>query len=830
MVDRTILRKLLEIELDNFASKMCLVNTEYKHVEYDLILSALNLLKELSNREESDFNRQVAITIVSLLWTHSDPAIKDNLRQIITPILASMGFSPSNIMLDEQLRSEGVYSPLNSYIDKLRVLIHDRKNQVSVGEIKYTLTGFQSELWQAIERNRLVGISAPTSAGKSFLIYLKIIDMLKKGACRFVYVVPTLSLISQVTSDISKLIRDHNLSGIDVLNSYEEDLTEFIYVVTQERAIALFSDDCISELDLLVVDEIQNIEKVANEGEDRSKILYDVLIDVRNDTDVDKIILSGPRLKNIGGLGFRIFGEVSEEKQTDSPPVLSLTYSVSKKKGRYLLNLYSSIFDTPLQKIVENSSHIHGLGQVRYTEKFNDYLHRTLECLEGEVNVVFSPTSSQARKSASQYAIYKQSLNDKSLNSLSSYFKDTVHSKYELARIVESGVAYHTGKTPMHVRKSIEHATSTQLVKYLFCTTTLMQGVNLPAKNVVIRNPNLFTQKKQHSVSLSAYEFANLRGRAGRLLTDFIGRTIVLDESSFDNSEEQEHGSSLFLDEYKDIKTGYQDVYEKDSGFIDYTLANDEVVEDASSKYLITHIRQMLYRHGKDKGISRLKDVGLNLAESLVDNAMKGLNGLKVERDIVISNRYWDPLDIDRLSDIYKSSSKPLATSIYEPGLYQSFLSWMIILRDEFPYYFNRYLGRVDSDMYLYGIAKSAESWVREKPLSEILHARFDSTEQYIDDKIDSEIEKLSKHVSYGLPMLLKPISDLGGQESSIIPIIEIGIHSPLARYLSDRGVPRETAIKVSRIHGNKGNVGLDNNRIKRGLNYWELQHIKHLL
>lgn len=54
-----------------------------------------------------------------------------------------------------------------------------------------------------------------------------------------------------------------------------------------------------------------------------------------------------------------------------------------------------------------------------------------------------------------------------------------------------------------------------------------MQGVNLPAKNIIIRNPNLFVRKGESSAKLSPYEFANLRGRAGRLLTDFVGRTIV---------------------------------------------------------------------------------------------------------------------------------------------------------------------------------------------------------------------------------------------------------------------------------------------------------------
>lgn len=236
----------------------------------------------------------------------------------------------------------------------------------------------------------------------------------------------------------------------------------------------------------------------------------------------------------------------------------------------------------------------------------------------------------------------------------------------------------------------------------------------------------------------------------------------------------------------------------------------------------------MLYRHGKEKGVSRLKDVGLHLEVGLINDIMKSLEKLNVERDLVLANRYWDPVDLARLTQIYQSNYQPLATNIFEPGMYQGFLDWMTTMRMEFPYYFKRYLGKIDNDGYMYGVAKSAESWVREKPLRDILHARFHSDDVGIDNKIDSEIEKLGKHVSYGLPMLLKPIADLGNKNSSIISVIELGMHTPLARYLSDRGVPRETAIKVSQLH--PSNVQFDKNLTRRMLNYWELQHMQHIL
>lgn len=584
----------------------------------------------------------------------------------------------------------------------------------------------------------------------------------------------------------------------------------------------------------MVVDEIQNIEKVANDGEDRSKILYDVLIDVRNDIEVGRVILSGPRLRNIGNLGFRIFGVESSEKNTDSPPVLSLTYSISKQRNTHYLNQYSSLFDTPLQLRIVNDDHIQGLNQTAYTEKFNEYLHRTLDSIAEDVNVVFSPTPSQASKSAKLYSRHRSIKKDDVLASLADYFRESVHPKYQLADIVESGVAYHTGKTPMHVRKSVEHAASRRFITILFCTTTLMQGVNLPAKNVVIRSPHLFTKRSRgENISLSAYEFANLRGRAGRLLTDFIGRTIVLDEGAFVGDRVSQEKDTLFVEEYKDIQTGYQDIYFNHSEFVDDALSSGEEVGDEASKGLVTYIRQILFRHGIE-GIDRLQNVGLNLDPKVISSTLNGFKSIKVEREIVLKNRYWDPFDLDLLFHEYMASDRQFPSNVFEGNLCQELLAWMSLIKEKLPVYFGKYFGSTDNSSYLYGVAKSAESWIREKPLSTILTGRFGVDDDEIDEKIDKEVEKITRHVSYSLPMMLKPLSDMNQQESSIIQNIELGIYTPMSKFLSDRGVPRETAIKISSSYGKQG-LDLDGVDILKSiknadLNYWELQHVDHLI
>ncbi|WP_395305466.1 DEAD/DEAH box helicase [Enterobacter sp. ECC-019] len=826
MNDKSVIMNLLSFELRDFAIRLNLIDGERKKLDRELLLSALRFLNKIANSAIDDDNRQLAMITVSLIWTHCHEEDKDTLRQIISPTLSYIGFSPSNKMMDESLKNHGIYSYYGSYFDKLKIVADELKNKITINNNDYILTEFQHDLWDAIDNNKIIGISAPTSAGKSFLLYLKTIQLLGKGATKIVYVVPTLSLISQVTTDLSNLFKIHKIKKIDILNSFEEGRENFVYVLTQERAISVFSQENIDSLDLLIVDEIQNIERADNDNNDRAKILYDVLMDVRTDIQVEKIILSGPRLKNIGGLSFDIFGEISEEKKTDVPPVLSITYSVSQESDIYYINQYSPFSLRPISLPIININLIKGMGASQYNSAFNSYLHGILKKLNDDSNIIFSPTTRQARKSAKEYCEVSPLISTTKLESLSSYLKNSVHKHYELAEFVSYGIAYHTSRIPMHVRKSIEHAVSKCYIKNLFCTTTLMQGVNLPANNIIIRNPNLFVRKGETSAKLSPYEFANLRGRAGRLLTDFVGRTIVLDENSFESHREE--NETLFSNEYKEIKTGYHDLYLRDIDYINEKLDNSSLVSTNNSKSIITYIRQMCFRHGSD-ALSRLNNVGIFLDDSYVKNITSGLGNISVPREIILQNRYWDPFDLNELYSFIKKTNVYIPSAIFKVDLCNIFLSWLKIMRDRFNYYFERYIGKIHDDKFLFGIAKSAEGWVRENSLSEILENRFPTYNNELHESLDKEIDKLTKHVSFGLPMLLKPVADIC-DSSSIISQIELGLYSEISRYLSDRGVPRETAIKIRKFHTERKLQNLELDKIKNELNEWEIQHISHLL
>lgn len=123
---------------------------------------------------------------------------------------------------------------------------------------------------------------------------------------------PTLSLVNQVMKDFKEKIEEFDIENYEILNTYNEENfsnKNKIYVLTQEKAIAAFQSykNPFKNKTIFVTDEIQNIERVSNEDEMRSKILLDTLNEFRYKNNVEKIILSGPRIEELDELGNDIF-------------------------------------------------------------------------------------------------------------------------------------------------------------------------------------------------------------------------------------------------------------------------------------------------------------------------------------------------------------------------------------------------------------------------------------------------------------------------------------------------------------------------------------------
>jgi len=107
--------------------------------------------------------------------------------------------------------------------------------------------------------------------------------------------------------------------------------------------------------------------------------------------------------------------------------------------------------------------------------------------------------------------------------------KKTIHKKYRLAKVLEKRIAFHYGNMPLLIRQEIERLFKIGEIKYLICTSTLLEGVNLPAKSIFIRKP-----KRGVRNPLNQNDFWNLAGRAGRWGKEFSGNIICVEPSNWE--------------------------------------------------------------------------------------------------------------------------------------------------------------------------------------------------------------------------------------------------------------------------------------------------------
>ena len=100
---------------------------------------------------------------------------------------------------------------------------------------------FQSEVYDKYKNNEAISISAPTSAGKSYILCTILTETLLSSKTNIIYIVPTRALIVQVEADLNKhfqknnIKNDVNLSTVPPFHDEIDLQKSNIFVFTQER-------------------------------------------------------------------------------------------------------------------------------------------------------------------------------------------------------------------------------------------------------------------------------------------------------------------------------------------------------------------------------------------------------------------------------------------------------------------------------------------------------------------------------------------------------------------------------------------------------------------
>jgi len=334
----------------------------------------------------------------------------------------------------------------------------------------------------------------------------------------FALIVPTKALVNEVSSriihDLGALLTERNYKVVTSQGALAlQKEHNFIFVLTPERLLYLLIGDENVSIDCLFIDEAHKISA----RDSRSAFYYKVVDMLAKRGCEPHIVFASPNIPN-PGIYLKI---VPDTRESDSRQ-LSTTFSpVSQVK--YLVNFQ----DKTIQAYNTYRRELMPIGKLGDAMTFGRLVSRIGNRAQ---NIIYSNSIVKVIEQAIEFAKNEQVRNNKELQTLANDIANEVHGDYYLAKIIQRGVAYHVGYLPSAIRMRIEKAFGDGLIQTIFCTSTLLEGVNLPADNLFI------TSYKNGMSKMGVVDFRNLVGRVGRIEYNLYGNVYLVrlpDEKRF---------------------------------------------------------------------------------------------------------------------------------------------------------------------------------------------------------------------------------------------------------------------------------------------------------
>ena len=470
-----------------------------------------------------------------------DQKFRDVAQRISTAGLHAATDAPANLvslfgLIQARLRNfpallgaeRGLLAPTQVPMTLQFEFINARSQQtVTAGDTDVVLTPFQLRSWQTLMRRHSATLSAPTSAGKSYVLLLYIVEQFKnRHASCVVYVVPTRALINQVSQDLERELkrvglRDVALTTVPV-NMNTADDARALYVFTQERLEALLVEHPHLRLDIVVIDEAQMIAVDA-----RGILLESVIDRVRENSPAAQFIFSGPMIENPDYFGAVFALPDFQSCATIQSPV---TQNV----------IFLDYRSQPESEVTVRLGGLHGTYDVT-TVSVPPLLATDLDRLSylsylfgrSEGSIVYTGGKADAEKIAIKIAneCADDRSDEPSIAELILFVKKHVHKDYALAQTLAKGVGFHYGHMPSLLRRELEVHFKERVLSFLVCTSTLLYGLNLPAKNIFLQKPTT-----GRGSAIDGPDFWNLAGRAGRLGKGREGNVYLINYGDWDTT------------------------------------------------------------------------------------------------------------------------------------------------------------------------------------------------------------------------------------------------------------------------------------------------------
>ena len=337
-------------------------------------------------------------------------------------------------------------------------------------------------------------ICIPTASGKTVLGILPALKTILDGG-KAVYAAPLLSIQNEKVKEF-KAFEEH---GINV-GKHPANADLSVMVFESFDALTRFSWNTLRDVDTLIIDEFHMIGEFS-----RGPTLEAAITRAKIINPSMRIIALSATLKNIEEIEGWLEGTCIEHDYRPVPlhkEVLDAEMFNTKNKNDVIVKVLE-------KSIKDDSQALAFVSTRRFTESLATYVAKKID---KKLNVKQREKFKEVSEMILEVPKKKGSLPTTTCQ--------------KLAESLEHGIAFHHAGLFNEQKEIIEDEFRNGNILMITATPSLMYGVNLPSKTVVIRDTTRWTQNGPQPIPVFDYE--QMSGRAGRPQYDDVGFSYLI--------------------------------------------------------------------------------------------------------------------------------------------------------------------------------------------------------------------------------------------------------------------------------------------------------------
>lgn len=507
---------------------------QLRGINVDDALRFADLLSKSTHVEKADAHKIWAHEIITMLLTlYPDDEV---VHYYAGSVLTSTGNFMGRKLVQSQYVEPTVMDELFSTLSDLYLTVP------AAPEKKFFQQ--QRKVYEHLD-DACFSYSAPTSMGKSFIMRMFIKEQILAGKKKnYAMIVPTKALINEVRSeiirnDLENLLDEnqyHVVSSANDMALETHPYHNFVFVLTPERLLYLLNDKPDFVLDYLFIDEAHKMTG----RNSRAPFYYSVVDELSRRTAKPKFIFASPNIPNPQEyLSLLASGEYDKQNAIASAfsPVVQFKFLVNLKTNQ--IYIYNDHLKTLEYICSINANPEDGVIPLMglFYKNSGERTSRMIAYFSSKDKAINAALTFARLRKQIDGGLQRQI--DPELAELARDVRNQVHRDYFLAGLLEQGIAYHIGYLPSAIRMRIEKLFKDEKITAMFCTSTLVEGVNLPADNLFI------TSYYSGRAQMTDVDFRNLVGRVGRIQYNLSGNVFMISDETRNNKQD------VYLDKLK---------------------------------------------------------------------------------------------------------------------------------------------------------------------------------------------------------------------------------------------------------------------------------------